>query len=130
MCNKDWQIARWDLFKYLFFLFKIIAECMCECFHSMVILLVPFFHYVLHETLIFPWSRFCSVFLKYVSNFIGRSTVVGQHPMKSISSVHLPVRYSVYPSLNFLKTESLFFSDIVYDVSWPWCLVIHEDRFL
>ena len=115
--NKDWKIARWDLFKYLFFPFKTIGECMCECFCSMVIFLVSLFYYILRDTLIFPSSRFSSAFLKYISNFIGRSTVVGQHPMKSTSSVHLPVRHSVYPLLYFLKIGSLFFSDIVHDVS-------------
>ena len=50
--------------------------------------------------------------------FIGRSTLVGQHPMKSLSSV--------CPPLIFLKIGSLVFSDIVHNDSWPWYLVTDE----
>ena len=45
--------------------------------------------------------------------------------MKSLSSVGP----SVHPSLNFLKIESLVFSDIVHDDSWPWYLVTDGARF-
>ena len=47
--------------------------------------------------------------------FIGRSTLVGQRPMKSLSwSVPLSVR----PSLSFPKIGSLVFSNIVLYHSW------------
>ena len=46
---------------------------------------------------------------------IGRSTLVGQSPMKSLSSICLSVRPSVRPSLSFLKIGSLDCSDIVHD---------------
>ena len=58
--------------------------------------------------------------------FIGRSTLVGQRPMKSLSSVCPSVR----PSLNFPKIISLAFSDILRDDSRPWYLVTDGDRFL
>ena len=48
--------------------------------------------------------------------FIGRSTLVGQRPMKTLSSVNPSVR----PSLSFLKIGSLVFFDIVHHDSWPW----------
>ena len=51
----------------------------------------------------------------------GCSTLVGQHPMKLLSSVS--VRLSVRPSLSFLKIGSLLSSDIVHDDSWPWYLM-------
>ena len=38
-------------------------------------------------------------------------------------------RLSVGPALNFLKTGSLVFSDIVHGDSWPWFLVIGEAKF-
>ena len=44
---------------------------------------------------------------------VGRLTVVGQRPMKSLASVCLSVR----PSRDFLKIGSLVFSDIVHDDS-------------
>ena len=59
---------------------------------------------------------FNNSFLKIKLNcdfHVGRSSLVGQRPMKSFSSV----RPSVRPSLNFLKIISLFFSDIVHDDS-------------
>ena len=37
---------------------------------------------------------------------------------------------AVRPSLTFLKTESLAFSDIVHDDSWPWYLVTDQARIL
>ena len=55
----------------------------------------------------------------------GCSTLVGQHPMKSLSSICLSVRHclsghlslSVHPSLGFLKIGSLVFSYNVHDDS-------------
>ena len=52
--------------------------------------------------------------------YFGRSTLVGQRPMKSLSSVRLSVR----------PIGSLVFSDVVHDDSWPWYLVTDETRFL
>ena len=60
---------------------------------------------------------------------IGRSTLVGQHPLKLFSSVCLSVLVSVRPSLNVFKIGSLVFSDIVHDDSWSWFVVTEEDRF-
>ena len=62
-----------------------------------------------------PWS----------SISVGRLTLVGQRPMKLLSSVSPSVRLSVRPSirpsvhlsLSFLKIEPLVFSDIVHDDS-------------
>ena len=55
-----------------------------------------------------------------IFNF-GRSTLAGQRPMKSLSSVGPSVcpsvRLSVRPSLSFLKIGSLVFSNIVHDNS-------------
>ena len=62
----------------------------------------------------------------YICVFIGRSTFVGQRPMKSLTSVRMSVRLS----LNFLKTGSLVFSDIVQDDTRPWYLVTDKARFL
>ena len=58
----------------------------------------------------------------YIPMFIiGRSTLVGQRPMKSLSSVcpsvPLSVPQSVPPSLSFLKIGSLVFAEIVHDDS-------------
>ena len=69
-------------------------------------------------SIFFHWNTFL--------NHVGRSTLVGQRPMKSLSSV-CP---SVHPSLSFLKIGSLVLSDIVHDDSWPWYLVTNEARFL
>ena len=75
--------------------------------------------------------------------FIGRSTLVGQRPMKSLSSVwtsicpsirpsirpsvrssfRLSVRRFVRPSLSFLTIGSLLFSGIVHNDSWPWSII-------
>ena len=75
--------------------------------------------------------------------FIGRSTLVGQRPMKSLSSVwtsicpsirpsirpsvrssfRLSVRRFVRPSLSFLTIGSLVFSGIVHNDSWPWSII-------
>ena len=46
----------------------------------------------------------------------GRSTLVGQDPMKPLSSFCL----FAHLSLSFLKIGSLVFSGIVHDNSWPW----------
>ena len=59
------------------------------------------------------------------SAVFGHSKVVRQRPMKSLSFI-CP---SVYPSLS-LKIGSLFSSDIVHDVSWPWYLLTDGARFL
>ena len=48
---------------------------------------------------------------------VGRSTSVGQRPMKCLSSVCPSVRPSVHPSVNFLKIGSLVFSDTLHDDS-------------
>ena len=56
--------------------------------------------------------------------------LVGQRPMKSLSSVCLSVCPSDRPSLTFLRIGSLVFSDKVHDYSWPWCLVTDKARFL
>ena len=62
---------------------------------------------------------------------VGRSTLVGHRPMKSLLSVRPSVRCtSVCPSLSFLKIGPLDFSDIVHDDSWPWYLVTDEAWFL
>ena len=45
--------------------------------------------------------------------YVGRSTLVGQRPMKSLSSVCPSVR----PSLSFLKIGSLVSFDILHDDS-------------
>ena len=50
--------------------------------------------------------------LLMLNSYSGRSTLVRQRPMKSLSSVRLCL------SLNFLKIESLVFFDIVHDDSW------------
>ena len=63
---------------------------------------------------------FCSKFWTYFTPF-RRSTLVGQRPMKSLSSL-CP---SVLLSLNFHKIGSLVFSD-----NWPWYLVTGDARFL
>ena len=64
---------------------------------------------------------------------IGRSMLVGQRPMKSLSyvcaSVRLSVRPRARPSLSFLKIGSLVFP-IVHDDGWPWYLVTDEARIL
>ena len=72
-----------------------------------------------------PWKQ------HQLHHFVGCSTLVGQHPMKSLSSVHpsfcLSIRLSVHPSV---KAGSLDFSDIVHDDNWPWYLVTDGARFL
>ena len=50
-------------------------------------------------------------------------SLVGQHPVKSLSSICLSVRLSVHPSLTFFKIGSLIFSDIAHQDSWQWYLV-------
>ena len=54
---------------------------------------------------------------KFSIVFFRRSTLVGQRPMKSHSSLCLSARPSACPSLSFLETRSLVFSDVVYDDS-------------
>ena len=76
------------------------------------------------------WSQMkrkvISIFLSYIlKKLVGCSTLVGQRPMKSHSSVCL----SVCPSLSFVKIGSLVFSDIVHDDNWPWYLVTDGIRF-
>ena len=59
--------------------------------------------------------------------------LVGQHPMESLSvclSVQVSVYLSIHLSLSFCKIESLVFSDIVHDDSWPKYLVTEGVRFL
>ena len=56
--------------------------------------------------------------LLMLNSYSGRSTLVRQCPMKSLSSVRLSVRLLVCLSLNFLKIGSLVFSYIVHDDSW------------
>ena len=79
---------------------------------------------------------FCIIFwffLDQITNVrypIGRSTLVGQRPMKSLSSVCVSVRPSIRPAISFLKIGSLVFSDIVRDDSWSWHLVTDKVRFL
>ena len=58
---------------------------------------------------------------------VGRSTSVGQRPMKSLSSVCLSVCPSVRPSLNFLKIEPF---NILHNDRLPLYLVTDEARFL
>ena len=60
----------------------------------------------------------------------GCSMLVGQHPIKSLSSVSPSVCLSVCPSLSFLLIGSLDFSDIVHYDSWLWYLVPEKARFL
>ena len=96
--------------------------------------------FLLLEVIIFRFYTlfqifFYSVFLlnkKFLSLYInvGRSTLVGQRPMKSLRSVCLSVCPSIRPSLSSLKIWSLVFSDIVHDDSWPWYLVVDRARFL
>ena len=61
---------------------------------------------------------------------IERSTLIGQRPMKSLSSACPSVHLSFRPSLSFLKIGSLVSSDIVHDDSWSWYLVTDKARFL
>ena len=76
------------------------------------------------------YSSICQSFIS-ILNFIGHSTLVGQRPMKPISSIRPSVcPSSLRPSLNFFKMRSLAFSDIVYDDSRPWYLVTDVARFL
>ena len=51
----------------------------------------------------------------------GRSALVKQLSMKSFSSLCASV-------LNFAKTGSLVFSNIVHNDSWPWYLATDEAR--
>ena len=46
-----------------------------------------------------------------ICSYFGRSTIVGQRPLKSLSSVCLPVQ----PSLTFLEIGSLVFHDNVHN---------------
>ena len=55
---------------------------------------------------------------------------ISQTVSYEITLVSLSVCLSVRPSLNFLKTGSLVFCDIVHDDSWSWYLVTDETRFL
>ena len=96
--------------------------------------------FLLLEVIIFRFYTlfqffFYSIFLlnkKFLSFYrnVGRSTLVGQRPMKSLRSVCLSVCPSIRPSLSSLKIVSLIFSDIVHDDSWPWYLVVDTARFL
>ena len=49
--------------------------------------------------------------------YVGRSTLVGQRPMKSLSSVCLSICPSLRPLLSYLKIRLLVFSDILHDNS-------------
>ena len=51
-------------------------------------------------------------------------------PMKSLSSICLPVHLPVCPSLGLLKIGSLVSSGIVHADCWEWYLVTDEARFL
>ena len=51
-------------------------------------------------------------------------------PMKSLSSISLPVHLPVRPSLGLLKIGSLVSSGIVHVDCWQWDLVTDEARFL
>ena len=66
--------------------------------------------------------RFCYI-------YVGRSTLVGQRPMKSLSSVCQSICPSLRPLLSYLKIRLLVFSDILHDDSWPWYLVTDEAGF-
>ena len=88
----------------------------------------------------FDLNQICKIMLTkslYICKFSateffysGRSTIVGQRPLKSLSSACLSICPSVCPSLNFRKTGPLVFSDIVHGDSWPRYLVTDETRFL
>ena len=67
------------------------------------------------------WCNGCRIAFPWY-DLVGHSTLVGQHPVKSLSSVRR--------SLRFLNIGSLVFSDIVHDDSWLWYLVSDEARFL
>ena len=68
--------------------------------------------------------------LKPLWKHVRGSTLIGQSPMKPISSFCLSVRLFVRPSLNSLKIGSSAFSDIVHDDSWPWYPVTDRAKFL
>ena len=68
--------------------------------------------------------------LKPLWKHVRGSTLIGQSPIKSLSSFCLSVHLSVRPSLNFLKIGSSAFSDIVHDDSWPWYPVTDRAKFL
>ena len=59
-----------------------------------------------------------NIFYKvFLMNYSGRSTLVGQRSMKSLSSVCMSVCPSARASLNFLKIGLLVFSGIAdYDI--------------
>ena len=77
-------------------------------------------------------SIFFSFFLiSYFSVLDARQSRTAFYEITLVSpSVCLSVRTSVRPSLNFLKIESLVFSNILCDYSWPWYLVTDEAQFL
>ena len=58
------------------------------------------------------------------------STASYEIALVRLSVLYLSVCPSVCSSLVFLKTGSLFFSDIVQDDSWLWYLVTEEGKFL
>ena len=66
---------------------------------------------------ILAFNRFFIFFISFFLFNIGCLTLVGQRPMKSLSSVCPSVRPSVCPSLSFLKIRSLVVSDILHDDS-------------
>ena len=76
------------------------------------------------------WGNLASHCNYVVTLYIGRSTLVGHRPMKSLLSVCPSVYSSVRPLLSFLKIGSLVFSDIIHDDSWPWYLLTDRARFL
>ena len=61
---------------------------------------------------------------------IRRSTIVGQRPMKLLSSVCTSVWPSARHLLSFLKIESLVFFDFVHHDGWSWYLVTGKTKFL
>ena len=61
------------------------------------------------------WIYYLHSFILYL--FVRGSRLIGQSPIKSLSSFCLSVHLSVRPSLNFLKIGSSAFSDIAHDDS-------------
>ena len=73
------------------------------------------------------WIYYLHSFILYL--FVRGSRLIGQSPIKSLSSFCLSVHLSVRPSLNFLKIGSSAFSDIVHDDSWRWYPVTDRAKF-
>ena len=82
--------------------------------------------FVLSWNLEFEVIRICGIRSWFSFYSFGRSTLVGQRPMKSRSSV-CP---SVLSSIRFVKIGSLDFSDFVHDGSCSWYLVTDEVTFI